>query len=190
MRQNPGHGRKHPKSTDDCSTRFRAGLGVGFRCSPRCAHVSCDPLSGHRICGAVLFGLGIPQSLATAPGECRFHRVTRSAHLAGNKYRRVDRQTGIHHRCARLLPLRAWHDPVFRGEFAAAAAGSRLATVVLAAGIETAPIVFTLWQYYLLKAFCHDCLSRSNAGADTSKLFSSSLQVPTISTIVSEPGRR
>jgi hypothetical protein len=138
LRQNPSHGREHPKSTDDCSTRFRARLGAGFRCSPRRAHVSCRPLPGHRIVGAVLFGLGISPGLAAASVDDRFDSGIGIAHLAGNKCRWSDRQTGIHHRCAGISPLFAGHDHVLRGEFAPAVTGLRITAVFVAAGIKTA----------------------------------------------------
>jgi hypothetical protein len=141
LRQSPDHGREYPKSPYDRSARFCSCLGVGRRGSSPRARFSCNHFPGHRICGAVLFGLGIPQGLAPASVECRFRRVTRPARLARNKRRQVDRQTGIHHRRARILALRARHDPVFRGKLPAAAAGSRLAAIVLAAAIETASIV-------------------------------------------------
>jgi hypothetical protein len=132
-----GHGREHPKSTDDCSARFRARLGAGFRCSPRCAHVSCGPVFGHRIVGAVLFGVGIPPGLAAASVAYRFDSGPGLAHLAGNKCRWSDRQTGIHHRRAGVPAVRAGHDHVLRGEFAAAVTGLRIAAVVVAAGSKT-----------------------------------------------------
>jgi hypothetical protein len=144
LRQSPDHGCEHSKSTNDCGARFCSRLGVGRRGSPPCARFSCNPLPGHRIRGAVLFGLGIPQGLASASVECRVDGATRPADLAGNKCRRVDPQAGIHHRCARIPTLRAGHNHVFRGEFPAAAAGSRHAAIVAATGIETASIVFAL----------------------------------------------
>jgi hypothetical protein len=58
----------------------------------------------------------------------------------------------MHHRRARISLLRARHDPLFRGEFAAATSGSRLATIVAITGIETASIVLTLWQERSAKA--------------------------------------
>jgi len=138
LRQNLNHGREHPKSTYDCSARFRAGLGAGFRSSPRCAHLSCGPLLGNRICGALLFGLGVSQGLAAASVECRFHSLIGSSELARNKRRRIDRQTGIHHRRARATRVRAWHGDVFRGQFAAGTTDTRIATIFAPAGNETA----------------------------------------------------
>jgi hypothetical protein len=151
LRQNLDHGRENPKSTYDCSARFRAGLGAGFRSSPRCAHLSCGPLPGNRICGALLFGLGVSQGLAAAPVECRFHSLTGSSELARNKRRRMDRQTGIHHRRARAARVRAWHGDVFRGQFAAGTTDTRIATIFAPAGNEAASIALILWQDCLLK---------------------------------------
>ena len=146
LRQSPDHGCEYPKPTYDCSARFCARLGAGRRGASTRACIPGGRLPSDRIRRTVLFGLGIPQSLAAASVKCGFDGVSRPARLAGNKLRRVDRQTGMHHRRTRIPPLRVRHDPLFRGEFAAAAAGQATPITLPA----TPPTV--VWGYYSAEA--------------------------------------